>query len=128
MELRKFISQALCDIAGGVHDAQEKAQGAEIVPAVSSSYDSSSYKAVETGISELQSVEFEVAVTTTEKSGSEAKLNVVAGLIGGGVQGSSGASSAHVATLRFRIPLRFKRSAAQLDPQADGSAGGGAAA
>ncbi|WP_206370963.1 hypothetical protein [Solimonas marina] len=122
MELRKFIAQALCDIAGGVHDAQKTAQGAEIVPTVSSSY-----KAVETGISELQSVEFEVAVTTTEKTGSEAKLNVVAGLVGGGVQGSSGASSAHVATLRFRIPVRFNRGAAQPGIQPDGPASGGSA-
>ena len=108
MELRKFIAQALCDIAGGVLDAQTNAEGAEIVP-----QGTSSFKAVETGISDFQSVAFEVAVTTAEKSGSEAKLNVVAGLIGGGVQGSSGASSAHAATLRFKIPMRFNRKAIQ---------------
>ncbi|WP_293372654.1 hypothetical protein [Nevskia sp.] len=103
MELRNFIKQALCDIAGAITDAQSEVEGTEIIPSVSSSY-----KAIEMGISELQSIEFEVAVNTETKSGSEAKLNVVAAIVGGGVSGNSGASTAHAATLRFRIPVRFK--------------------
>jgi hypothetical protein len=63
---------------------------------------------VETGISRVQSVEFEVAVMNTEKkSGSEVQLNVVAALVGGGVRGNGAASTAHAATLRFRVPIRF---------------------
>jgi len=111
MDLRSFITQALCDIAGGVNDAQEKSTGVQIVPRVSASF-----KSVETGISDIQSIEFEVAVSTTENKGSQAKLSVVAGLVGGGLQGNSGASSAHVATLRFRVPVRFQQSAQQGTP------------
>lgn len=111
MDLRAFITQALCDIAGGVNDAQSRAEGVQIVPRVSGSF-----RSVETGISDIQSVEFEVAVSTTENKGREAKLSVVAGLVGGGVQGNSEASSAHAATLRFRVPVRFQQSAQQGTP------------
>ena len=45
------------------------------------------FKAVETGISQVQAVDFEVTVRADKKEGSEAKLNVVAAVIGGGVKG-----------------------------------------
>lgn len=110
MELRNFVNQALCDIADGVLDAQRSIKGGELIPRVNESF-----KSVETGISAVQTIDFEVAVTTEEKSGSEAKLSVVAGLIGGNVKGSSGSTNAHVATLRFRIPIRFIRHSTELD-------------
>ncbi len=105
MELRQFVKQALCDIAGAVKDARAEADGAEIAPDVGSSY-----KAIEIGISQVQSVESEVAVNTEKKSGSEAKLNVVAALVGGGVGGNSTDSTAHAATLRSRVPIRFVKN------------------
>jgi hypothetical protein len=110
MELRKFVSQALCDIADGVLDAQKRIEGGELIPDVADTF-----KSVETGISGVQPIDFEVAVTTEEKSGSEAKLSVVAGLIGGNVKGSSGLTNAHVATLRFRIPIRFIKHGGDFD-------------
>lgn len=105
MELRNFVKQALCDIAGAVKDAQAEIQGAEIAPDVGLSF-----KAVETGISQVQTIEFEVAVNTEKKSGSAAKLNVVAAIVGGGVSGNSGDSTAHAATLRFKVPIKFLKS------------------
>ena len=100
MELRTFISQTLQDIIGGVQDAQHKVPAGSIVPAVSQTF-----KAVETGISEIQAVDFEVTVRADERAGSEAKLSVVAAVIGGGVKGESGKSGGHAATLRFKIPV-----------------------
>jgi hypothetical protein len=105
MDLREFISRALCDIVNGVKDAQKETDKGTIVPGVSSSF-----KAIETGISELTAIEFEVTVKTDERSGSEAKLNVVAAFVGGGVKGESDTSSGHAAKLKFRVPVKLPRS------------------
>ena len=104
MELRTFIKEALVDIVGGVTDAQSELETGEIVPAVSDSF-----KSVETGISELQSVEFEISVTTEDHKGSEAKLSVVAAVVGGGVKGESGSGAEHAARLSFKVPVRLPR-------------------
>lgn len=102
MNLRDFIKQALSDIVGAVQDAQKEIADGEIVPAVSSSF-----KSVETGISHIQPVEFDVSVSADATSGSEAKLSVVAAVIGGNVKGQSNASSGHVANLKFKIPVKL---------------------
>lgn len=104
MNLRDFIKQALMDIVGAVQDAQKEITGGEIVPAVNDSF-----KSVETGISHIQPIEFDVSVNADTKSGSEAKLSVVAAVIGGNVRGQSNASSGHVASLKFKIPVKFPR-------------------
>lgn len=105
MELREFVSKALCDIINGVKDAQKQTDVGTIVPFVANNY-----KSVETGISETTSIAFEVTVKTDERSGSEAKLNVVAAIVGGGVKGESGSSSGHAAKLSFRVPIKYPRS------------------
>ena len=104
MELRSFIKQAVIDIVGGVTDAQETLPTGCVVPAVSSSFES-----VKTGISDLQGVDFEVVVRAEQTKGSEAKLNVLTAVIGGGVKGQSGEEAGHTATLRFKVPIRFPR-------------------
>jgi len=106
MELKEFISQALLDIVGGIEDAQTKTPSGRIVP----SGVKNDYKSVEAGISELQAVDFEVTVTADERSGTEAKLSVVAAVVGGGVKGESAKSGGHVATLRFRVPMLLQTS------------------
>jgi hypothetical protein len=62
MELRKFIKTALLDIVGGVTDAQNEITSGDIVP----NGINQSFKAIEHGISELQSVDFEVSVSAEE--------------------------------------------------------------
>ena len=108
MELRNFISQTLLDVITGVVDAQSKSVPGTVVP----SGVKEAYKAVEVGISELQVIEFEVAVKADERSGSEAKISIVAAFAGGSVKGDSGKTSGHVATLKFRIPIRLPVSKA----------------
>ncbi|MGX9725773.1 MAG: hypothetical protein ACTFAK_00170 [Candidatus Electronema sp. VV] len=104
MELRTFIHKALTDIIGGVQDAQTTTPTGSVIPYVKSSYES-----VKTGISEVQSVEFEVVVRVDEKTGSESKLNVVAAFVGGGIKGESGTASGHSASLKFRVPIKFPK-------------------
>lgn len=109
MELKEFVSRAICDIVGGIQDAQSQVPVGVVIPAVRNSY-----KSVEAGISDLTSIQFEVTVAADEKKGSEAKLNVVAAIIGGGVKGDSGSSNSYAAKLSFRVPVKF--------PQANASA------
>ena len=59
------------------------------------------------GVTHIQSVEFEVMVRADEQSGSEAKLNVVAAIVGGNVKEESGKAEGHSATLRFRVPINL---------------------
>ncbi len=103
MELPSFIAKALTDIFAGVEAAQSKLPLGAVIPAVASHFDS-----VRTGISELQSVDFEVVVRADEAKGSEAKLNVVAAFVGGGVSGQSRSGEGHTATLRFKVPIKFR--------------------
>jgi hypothetical protein len=98
MELRRFISQALQDIIGGVEDAQKAVHHGAVVPFIPRTF-----QAVEHGINEVQAVDFEVTIRTDERASSGAKLSVVAAAVGGGVKGESGKSGGHAATLRFKI-------------------------
>jgi len=102
MELKEFISKALQDIIGGVIDAQEKIPNGFIIPNVVKNF-----QAIEYGISDIQSVEFEVSVIGDKKTGSEAKLSVVAAVIGGNVKGNLNQSTSNVSRLSFKIPIRF---------------------
>jgi hypothetical protein len=101
MNLREFVSQALLDIIGAVEDAQKKVTSGTIVP----SGISRSFESIKTGISEVQPVEFEVTVRADEHAGSEARLSVVAAVVGGGVKGESDKSGGHASTLKFCVPI-----------------------
>lgn len=105
MELRTFISQALVDIIGAVEDAQKRTPLGSVVPSIIKNFE-----AVKHGVSELQAVDFEVTVRADERADSEAKLSVVAAVVGGGLRGESGKSEGHAATLKFRIPILLPRS------------------
>jgi hypothetical protein len=102
MELRQFISKALSDIIGAVQDVDKAAPGTVVTSGVSTTAEF-----VQLGVTHLQSVDFEVTVRADEQSGSEAKLSVVAAVIGGAVKGESGKSGGHSATLRFKVPIRL---------------------
>lgn len=102
MELQEFITRSLTDIHEGVRAAQKALPPGVVVPAVRSAY-----RSVETGISELQSVKFEVAVQVEEEKGKSAKLSVVAGLFGGNLSDNSKQQHGHTGTLTFSIPIRL---------------------
>jgi hypothetical protein len=103
MILRDFVSQALCDIIGGVQDAQTKTPAGAVVPPNIST----KMFAVSAGVSTLQVVDFEVIVRADEKSGREAGLSVVSAVFGAGIKGETGKSDGHSATLRFKVPVRL---------------------
>jgi hypothetical protein len=100
MELRSFIGKSIQDIYLGVEDAQKSLpEGAVVPPAVSS------FRSVETGISERQVIRFEVLVRVDEQKGKAAKVSVVTGLLGGGMNEKSSSDHGHSATLKFSVPI-----------------------
>lgn len=89
----------------GVTDAQYALpKGAVVAPT------SRTFKSIETGISERQSVRFEVKVRVDEQKGKKAKVSVVTGLLGGGMSEDSSSDSGHSATLQFTVPISFNVS------------------
>lgn len=108
MDLKDFVSQALCDIIGGIEKAQKQTAAGIICPHGLESDD-----ALKAGISTITSVEFQVTVRTEEHAGSAAKLSVVAAIVGGSVKGESGTNSGNAATLAFKVPVRLPTSAKQ---------------
>ncbi|ENM3843991.1 hypothetical protein EFU12_003448, partial [Vibrio cholerae] len=103
MELRTFVKETLKDILGGIHDAQQEIEQGVIVPALNEE----GWKGLETGLTSYQAIDFEVSVNAVEKEGSEAKLNVVAAVIGGGIKGDSSSVAEHTAKLAFKIPVQL---------------------
>jgi len=103
MELRVFVKETLKDILGGILDAQQEVEQGQIVPLLNEK----GWKGLETGLTSYQAIDFEVSVNAVEQEGSEAKLNVVAAVIGGGVKGDSSSVAEHTAKLAFKIPVRL---------------------
>ena len=102
MELRTFIKESLKDILGGIHDAQSEIEHGQVVPK-----SSKKMAVVETGLTSIQAIDFQVSVNVVENAGSEAKLNVVAAVINGGIKGNSSNSAGHTATLSFKVPVNL---------------------
>jgi len=105
MELRIFIKETLKDILGGIHDAQQEVDKGIIVPSLKEDY----WKGIESGLTSYQSIDFEVSVNAVEQEGSEAKLTVVAAVIGGGVKGDSSSIAERTAKLSFKIPVQLPK-------------------
>ena len=102
MILREFITKSLLDIMGALNDVENQSPGTIITGFTATP------EFVKLGVTEIQSVEFEVMVRADEQSGTEAKLNVVAAIVGGNVKGESGKAESHSATLRFRVPINLR--------------------
>lgn len=107
MILRDFISKSLLDIMGALGEVEKQTPGTIITGFTTTP------EFVKMGVTQIQSVEFEVMVRADEQSGSEAKLNVVAAIVGGNVKGESGKAEGHSATLRFRVPINLGGIGAQ---------------
>ncbi|HCG8169888.1 hypothetical protein [Vibrio owensii] len=103
MELRTFVKETLKDVLGGIHDAQAEIEHGEVVPQLNEQ----GWKGLETGLTSFQAIDFEVSVNAVEKEGSEAKLSVVAAVVGGHVKGDSSNIAEHTAKLSFKVPIKL---------------------
>jgi len=114
MLLSEFVSSSISQIIDGVLEAQKHAsdRGARV-----NSYGTSITKTSEGAVFDSstnefgQMIEFDVAVTTTEESGSKAGLGISIASIGIGGQIKSDNSNTLVSRLKFNIPVFLPKQA-----------------
>lgn len=109
MELKEFISQALANIVQGVLAAQQVlgANGKYINPELSTQQGAHEKhgKLVSIQGQLVQTVEFDVAVTATEGTGTKGGIGVVAGVFALGSQGQSSEEISAVSRIKFSVPI-----------------------
>lgn len=109
MELKDFVGQALAEIVQGVLDAQKNlgANGKYINPELSTQQGTHEKygKLVSIQGQLVQTVEFDVAVTATEGTGTKGGIGVVAGVFALGSQGQSSAETSAVSRIKFVVPV-----------------------
>ncbi len=108
MELREFVAMAITDITNGLADAQEaiKDVGGTINPIgikAPGVYvgDSDSENEVQ-----VQRIEFDVAVTTTQDETTKGGIGVM-GVVSFGASKSDNISASHVTNIKFSVPIVF---------------------
>ncbi|MBW4048724.1 MAG: hypothetical protein HIU89_12580 [Proteobacteria bacterium] len=108
MELQEFIKQSLVQIVNGMAEAQQEvaAKGASVNPSgLKLKDDQVKGHSVSNDGNVTQHIEFDVAVTTTEGTGTKGGIGVVMGVLALGSQGQSSASSQAISRLKFTIPM-----------------------
>ena len=109
MDLREFVGQALSQVIEGVLDAQKALgqAGKFINPELSTQQGPLQKQGHHVSIQGqlMQSIEFDVAVTATEGTGTKGGIVVVAGMFALGSQGQSTAESSVVSRIKFAVPV-----------------------
>jgi hypothetical protein len=112
MELKEFVSQTLSQIIEGVKNAQDKSSelGGIVNPFLSDIADRSkiighTYLRPDTKPQPVFPVEFDVAISTTDTTGSTAGGGIFVGAFGAGVKGQDSSSNAQVNRIRFFVPV-----------------------
>ena len=113
MNLRDFISETLIQIAEGVKDAQGKfsAHGARINPKITSAASrASEHGLISASGSAAQLVHFDVALTTTDGTGTKGGIGVFAGAVSLGSSGQSKTENSSISRVQFIVPLVLPES------------------
>ena len=107
MELKDFISESLIQIIDGVTAAQEHAskKGAEVAPHLSpGSVPDGTFLAYHAD-TPLQTVEFDIAVTASEKDKAEGTIGILVATLGVGVRGSEERQTTELSRIKFKVPV-----------------------
>lgn len=116
MQLDEFISQTLTQIARGVESAATclHDSGAVVSPACirsagdvrqkhygyySKGMDAEGYERI------VELIEFDVAVTASQETGTKSGIGVVTGILSLGSQGKTDTIKEHVSRIKFNIPM-----------------------
>ncbi len=110
MELKDFVKETLTNIVTGITESQkfmkENNYNGEICPIISSEWVKSGYVFSEGG-KPIQSVEFDVAVTISEKKDTKGKIGIIISSIGLGAEKNKEKSSDQNSRIRFSIPITY---------------------
>jgi hypothetical protein len=109
VDLSEFVSQALSQIASGVSEAQSsvgKLNG-EVNPRVHTTSESGSKLGLVhvDGGSMATIVQFDVALTVTQGTGTKGGIGVFAGVLTLGSAGESSAENSTVSRVKFAVPI-----------------------
>lgn len=110
MDLKEFVTQTLTQIIEGVRDAQTR--GKELTAEVNPHLDTSAEQAGKQGFLNaggqfVPIVQFDVALTVTEGTGTKGGIGVFAGAIFLGSSGQSQNESSSVSRVKFSVPVRL---------------------
>jgi hypothetical protein len=109
MNLRDFIAEGLAEVVQGVLDAQTALgeNGKYVNPELSTQQGPLQQQGGHVSIQGqlVQYVEFDVAVTATEGTGTRGGIGVVAGFVALGSQGQSSQEQSAVSRIKFTVPL-----------------------
>ena len=108
MKLQEFVSETLNEIIAGVKKSQKYAesQGAWVSPKLSHMGGKTVSRYVAEGTrTSIETIEFDVAVTSAEESATEASAGIFVAAIGLGAKGKSDTSSSSISRIRFSVPL-----------------------
>lgn len=117
MDLREFVSDTIFQIIAGVKEAQEKASelGGDVNPRLSSGSDhAAKHGFLRTTGGLAQIVQFDVALTIKEGSGTKGGIGVFAGAVNLGSSGQSSNESSSVSRVQFSVPLSLPISSKQV--------------
>lgn len=113
MNLREFVSTVLQEVVAGVEDAQSSVKGdSEVNPHIwmAQRADANKQKILESNNGKwIHMVEFDVAVTVAESTGTKGGIGLVVGPVALGSQGASNAQSSTVSRIKFEVPIAFPR-------------------
>ena len=113
MELKDFVAQTLTQIIAGVKDSQVTAKGlgAEVNPRLNTSYTEAGKQGfLSIGNGYAPVVQFDVALTVTEGTGTKGGIGVFAGVVNLGSSGQSTSESSSVSRVKFSVPLVLPKS------------------
>ncbi|MEJ0099843.1 MAG: hypothetical protein WDO12_08925 [Pseudomonadota bacterium] len=110
MDLAEFVSQTLTQIATGVSQAKESVEklGGQINPKPFMTADSASRLGLvhtDSSGDAVSLVQFDVALTVTQGTGTKGGIGVFAGAISLGSSGQSTAESSSVSRVKFIVPM-----------------------
>jgi len=108
MNLEEFVSQTLVQIVSGVRAAQAeaKAHGAEVNPHLTGAAEQlGKHGFIWASGGAAQIVQFDVALTVAEGTGTKGGIGVFAGAVSLGSSGQSKLESSSVSRVKFSVPL-----------------------
>lgn len=98
MDLKAFVSETIVQIISGVEDAIRKAAEVSDTGKVNPEYEGSPH-------GKTQDVEFDVAVTVTERSGREGGAGLKVAVFQAGAKGERATENVAVSRVRFTVPV-----------------------
>ncbi|MEJ2362409.1 MAG: hypothetical protein P8Z75_13490, partial [Gammaproteobacteria bacterium] len=108
VDLKEFISETMIQIISGVVEAQEqeKTIGGTVSPRLTAGSEFGAqhgFLRAEGGAAQI--VQFDVALTAKEGSGTKGGIGIVSGIVSLGTSGQSQEENASVSRVKFSVPL-----------------------